>query len=147
MINIVIQIIMGKNRARRGTASGNGFHWGQLDFFAPMENLKILENGNRHGSVCGVFLSVLIVAIMLAYAANELLIGGTINSFRVTAHTSIVTDYDGSDVEHVLVNERSVIMFGLYDTTLKTFVTELPDYFTYQAIRKTTIGAESLTLE
>ena len=126
--------------------NGGGFLCSQLDIFAPSESLKI-ENRKRHGSCCGVILTLALVAVMLAYAANELLIGGSIKAFRIHAHTSIVTDYDGSDQELKLVNEKSALIFGLYDTTLKKFVSEEPRYFTYQAMRKTLIAAETEALE
>ena len=122
-------------------AKKKGFSCSQLDVFAPTESLKN-ENGDRHGTCCGVFLTIIVVAIMIAYTANELLADGRINSFRVHAHTSIITDYDGSDQEHNLIDQRTEIMFGLYDTVLQTFVPEDPRYFSYQAVRKTSIGTE-----
>ena len=129
-----------KNSARRG-----GFLCSQLDIFAPTESLKI-ENKKRHGSCCGVILTLTLVAFILAYAANELLVGGSIKAFRVHAHTSTVTDYDGSDQELKLANEKTALMFGLYDTKLKSFVAEDPRYFTYEALRKTSIAYETETL-
>ena len=120
-----------------------GFTCNQIDLFGPAENLKVENGGRRHGSCCGVLLTILLIVTILAYAANELLINGKINAHRVHAYTSIVTDYHGSDMEHILTNQRTGLMFGVYDTTKKTFEKESPDYFTYHAVRKTLIGAES----
>ena len=84
------------------TRQNNSFDWTLLDLFAPYENLKI-KGAARHGSCCGVTLTIAISILVLAYALNEWV--AVARDSRIHAYSFSTIDFLAGDEEVSLADE------------------------------------------